>query len=112
ARSLAAALLILSIRAYRAALTPFFGPSCRFEPSCSRYAEGCVRQHGALRGGWLGLRRILRCHPFSPGGLDPVPPARSGPAGDTVSLDRIPFAGIASASPVLPALPASTALKR
>jgi uncharacterized protein len=73
ARDLVTALLVGVVRAYRAALTPFFGPCCRFEPSCSAYTEECLRIHGPLLGAWLGLRRILRCHPFSAGGLDPVP---------------------------------------
>ncbi len=67
------AFLILLIRSYRAALTPFFGPCCRFEPSCSAYMEESVRRHGLLGGVRLGLRRIMRCHPLAAGGLDPVP---------------------------------------
>lgn len=74
ARDLVTALLLSVVRAYRLALTPFFGPCCRFEPSCSAYTEESLRIHGPLRGAWLGLRRILRCHPFSAGGLDLVPP--------------------------------------
>ena len=73
ARNLVTALLVNFVRVYRAALAPFFGPCCRFEPSCSAYTEECLRIHGPLGGSWLGLRRILRCHPFSAGGLDPVP---------------------------------------
>ncbi len=61
------------IRAYRAALVPFFGPSCRFEPSCSRYAEEALATHGVWRGGGLAFHRICRCQPFGRGGLDPVP---------------------------------------
>jgi len=65
--------LILLLEAYRALLSPLVGGHCRFFPSCSLYAEEAVRTHGAARGGWLALRRLLRCHPFSPGGFDPVP---------------------------------------
>ncbi len=65
--------LILLLEAYRALLSPILGGHCRFFPSCSVYAELAVRSHGARRGGWLALRRLLRCHPFSPGGFDPVP---------------------------------------
>jgi uncharacterized protein len=61
------------IRGYRAALVPFFGPSCRFEPSCSRYAEQALSLHGFWRGSRLAAYRICRCQPFSRGGLDPVP---------------------------------------
>ena len=50
-------------------------PRCRFHPSCSAYAVGALREHGALRGVWLALRRLLRCHPWNPGGIDPVPPS-------------------------------------
>ncbi|MBV9293683.1 MAG: membrane protein insertion efficiency factor YidD [Frankiales bacterium] len=66
-------LLLLLISAYRRLLSPLLGPHCRFEPSCSRYAEAAVREHGAARGGWLALRRLSRCHPFHRGGYDPVP---------------------------------------
>lgn len=69
------ALLVWFVRAYRAALVPFFGPSCRFHPSCSHYAEDALRAHGWWRGGALALYRIARCHPLAKGGLDPVPSA-------------------------------------
>jgi uncharacterized protein len=67
------ALILFLVRAYRSALSPFFGPSCRFEPSCSAYAEEAVTRLGAGRGSLLALWRVCRCHPFSRGGLDPVP---------------------------------------
>ncbi|MES1204312.1 MAG: membrane protein insertion efficiency factor YidD [Pseudomonadota bacterium] len=66
--------LLAFIRAYRAAFVPFFGPSCRFEPSCSRYAEEALITHGVGRGSLLAVGRICRCHPFGRSGLDPVPP--------------------------------------
>lgn len=68
-------LLVLLIRAYQAVLSPLIGPCCRFYPSCSRYCIEAVETHGAVRGLWLGLRRVVRCHPFHPGGADPVPRA-------------------------------------
>jgi uncharacterized protein len=78
--SAAARLFMLAITGYRRYISPLTGPHCRFTPSCSAYALEAVRVHGALRGSWLAVRRIGRCHPFHPGGEDPVPPAkRRGP---------------------------------
>lgn len=65
--------LILVVRVYQVVLSPIFGGSCRYFPSCSAYAIEALERHGALRGGWLAVRRIARCHPFRPGGFDPVP---------------------------------------
>ncbi len=66
-------LLILGVRAYQVGLGPLLPASCRYYPSCSAYAIEALEKHGALRGTWLSVRRILRCHPFRPGGYDPVP---------------------------------------
>jgi uncharacterized protein len=68
-----AVVFVWLVRAYRAALAPFFGPCCRYLPSCSAYAEEALARHGAGRGSWLALRRICRCHPLARGGYDPVP---------------------------------------
>ena len=65
--------LRLLIRAYRYAVSPILGCNCRFYPSCSEYAEQAIGLHGSLRGGWLAVRRIACCHPWHPGGYDPVP---------------------------------------
>ncbi|MCO5099477.1 MAG: membrane protein insertion efficiency factor YidD [Burkholderiaceae bacterium] len=62
-----------AIRFYRAAISPFLAPRCRFLPTCSDYAVQAIERHGALRGGWLALRRVARCHPLNPGGIDEVP---------------------------------------
>lgn len=61
------------LRGYRVAIAPAIGPVCRYTPSCSVYAEQAIKRWGVLRGGYLALRRVLRCHPFATGGLDPVP---------------------------------------
>lgn len=67
------ALAVLSIRIYQLAISPFFPPSCRFEPTCSQYAATAIERHGLVRGTTLAARRIARCHPWHPGGIDPVP---------------------------------------
>lgn len=64
--------LIGLIRFYQSVLSPLHPPTCRFVPSCSHYALEAIEHHGALKGGWLAIRRLLRCHPFSRGGFDPV----------------------------------------
>ncbi|HEY4457814.1 MAG TPA: membrane protein insertion efficiency factor YidD [Pseudonocardiaceae bacterium] len=69
-----ARLLVALIGVYRRWISPLFPPACRFYPSCSAYAVEAVTVHGALRGSWLAFRRLLRCGPWHPGGLDPVPP--------------------------------------
>ncbi len=72
-----AATVLAAIRAYQLLVRPALAPSCRFAPSCSVYASDAVRTHGAIRGAMLAARRIARCHPWHPGGYDPVP-ARKG----------------------------------
>lgn len=66
-------LVIWLLQAYKYAVSPLLGQNCRFHPSCSDYAREAVERHGVLRGGWLALRRVSRCHPWCPGGYDPVP---------------------------------------
>ena len=66
-------LLILLIGAYRYGLSPFLGSNCRYYPTCSCYAQEAIATHGSLRGLWLTVRRLSRCHPWHEGGLDPVP---------------------------------------
>jgi uncharacterized protein len=67
-----------AVLAYQWTLRPVLGCNCRFHPSCSDYALEALRDHGAARGAWLAARRVLRCNPWHPGGLDPVPPAPAG----------------------------------
>ena len=71
--SILARLCLLLIRGYQVALSPLLPSSCRYTPSCSRYAYEAIERYGAVRGAWMGTRRILRCHPFHRGGYDPVP---------------------------------------
>lgn len=66
-------LLILGVRFYQSAISPLTPPSCRYTPTCSQYAVEALRVHGALRGSWLALKRICRCHPWGGSGYDPVP---------------------------------------
>ena len=72
-----ARLLMLPIAAYQRFVSPLLGPRCRFAPSCSEYALAALSEHGAARGLWLAVARIARCHPFNPGGYDPVPPGKT-----------------------------------
>ena len=67
------ALLRLAIRGYQLALRPLLGANCRFYPSCSDYALEALEMHGAARGSWLAAKRVCKCHPYHPGGYDPVP---------------------------------------
>jgi len=69
-------ILLWNIRGYQLLISPMLGPRCRFYPSCSCYAHTAIERHGALRGSWLALRRLLRCHPLNKGGYDPVPDER------------------------------------
>ncbi len=84
--------LLSLIGAYRRWVSPLLGPRCRFLPSCSAYAGQALQAHGAARGGWLAVRRLARCHPFHPGGHDPVPPVR--PRGGSITVPgRLPHRG-------------------
>ncbi|MEX0732581.1 MAG: membrane protein insertion efficiency factor YidD [Aquisalimonadaceae bacterium] len=69
--------LIAMLRGYQLLLSPVLGQHCRFYPSCSHYGIEALRLHGPIRGGWLTVRRVLRCHPWHSGGVDPVPDPRS-----------------------------------
>lgn len=83
--SLGAKILILLIKFYRLVISPMLGPRCRFNPTCSQYGLQAIQTHGAIKGGWLTLKRVLKCHPLSAGGDDPVPPAVSCRCGDNKS---------------------------
>ena len=82
-RNLVVQLLLLPLRFYKWAISPLLPPMCRFHPSCSVYAMGAIAVHGPFKGTWLAARRLTRCHPFNPGGFDPVPP-RNGQSAENV----------------------------
>ena len=77
-------LLLVLLRAYQLAVSPFLGPNCRFYPSCSEYAVEAVREHGALKGSALAAKRLCKCHPLHAGGVDPVPPKSANTSSTTV----------------------------
>ena len=83
-------LLLVPIRLYKAFISPLLPPTCRFHPSCSVYAMGSIGVHGPLQGSWLALRRILRCHPWNPGGFDMVP-SKNGMSAVEVLSDSFPL---------------------
>lgn len=66
-------LLILIVRAYQYVISPYLPSNCRYEPTCSQYTVEAFKKHGALKGGWMAIKRISRCHPWAKGGYDPVP---------------------------------------
>jgi putative membrane protein insertion efficiency factor len=82
--AISARLLLAAVRVYQGFFSPLMPSACKFYPSCSRYAYEAIEGHGARRGAWLALRRVLRCRPFSPGGVDPVP-EREACGGDKVA---------------------------
>jgi len=84
--------LRILIRGYQILVSPFFASSCRYWPTCSHYAMDAVRQHGAVRGGWLTVRRVARCHPWGGSIYDPVPDAATEnrhPGGATATTERL-----------------------
>jgi putative membrane protein insertion efficiency factor len=95
--------LLWLIRGYQLALSPLLGPSCRFEPSCSRYMAACIERFGAIRGAWLGMRRIARCHPFHPGGYDPPPQCCAGDAHTALRHEASSTRGHSPPEPIAPA---------
>lgn len=95
--AMVARLLMQLIRWYQRFISPLIGPVCRFQPTCSRYGHECLRLHGAAKGSYLTVRRILRCHPFHPGGYDPPPlPAGHPDPGPPAPAREEHQAGIAS----------------
>src|SRR5688572_23010675 len=81
-------LLILVLRGYKRWISPLIGPACRFHPTCSVYAMEAISRFGALKGSWLAVRRLARCHPLHPGGFDPVPPRKVTPSDRTPECHR------------------------
>jgi uncharacterized protein len=93
-------LLIGAVRFYSRAISPALPPRCRFYPTCSAYAAEAIEVHGAARGSWLALRRLLKCAPWHPGGVDLVPPARPGTSGpDRASSTATPDSSDADPRP-------------
>jgi putative membrane protein insertion efficiency factor len=78
-------ILMAGVRFYQLAISPWMGSNCRFSPTCSRYMMEALQEHGSAVGLYLGIKRLLKCHPFHPGGFDPVPPAVHSPRWQGVS---------------------------
>jgi uncharacterized protein len=95
-------LLLLLVRGYQLFISPLLGPRCRFYPSCSAYAVTALQTHGALGGSWLAVRRLGRCHPWNPGGVDHVPPARLGGSETSPLLPVTPACAPGDALATLP----------
>lgn len=85
--------LIWLLKGYRFAISPLYGQVCRYHPTCSAYALEAVQLHGAVRGTWLAMRRVARCHPWAAGGLDPVPPTKNHTSSTLASASATPTTG-------------------
>jgi uncharacterized protein len=92
--TLLARALLAAVRGYQVLLSPLFGGSCRYVPSCSQYTAEALRRHGAVSGAWLGLRRVARCHPFGASGFDPVPDRWPPARHDCGSRHELPRASL------------------
>jgi putative membrane protein insertion efficiency factor len=95
------AILLALIKGYRLVISPMLPPTCRFHPTCSAYAVEALEKHGLLRGSWLAVRRIGRCHPFCEGGVDPVPEPKNACGCRAVSRETDPASGDESHSHVV-----------
>lgn len=89
ARRVLLAVVLAPLWVYRHLISPLTPQSCRYYPSCSAYAEEALKTHGVLRGSWLALRRLARCHPWAPGGVDHVPPPRTSRGSDAAATTVI-----------------------
>src|SRR5256885_16233881 len=88
------AVIALLIRIYQWTVSPLLGPTCRFHPSCSNYALAAINRFGIFRGGWLSVKRLGRCHPWHPGGFDPVPLTNGAQGGSAMAPPAIAAASV------------------
>lgn len=98
-RALLVQLMLLPLRFYKFVISPLLPPMCRFHPSCSVYAMGALAVHGPVKGSWLALRRVTRCHPFNAGGFDPVPPREGRSAAELLKSSEPEIAARLDAAP-------------